>query len=79
MPQRVAIVTGQSSVLLYGDPEVEDTRYRTQLSDGSEVDSVLPVLLRENWVINSVTPLNGTALVVLRERKETDATGAPSL
>lgn len=76
--QRLVIVEGQRSRLLYGDPEVDHPRFQTQVSSGDRVDSALPILLRENWVIEGIIPLNGLALVTLRESRQGSEPRFPS-
>jgi hypothetical protein len=56
MAQRIIILVGQATMLIYGDPELEDGRLIARAPNGADVQGALPVLLQEGWEIKSIHP-----------------------
>ena len=57
IPQRVVIVDGLASHLLFGDVEQGDRRFETNGPEGHPEMGVLPMLLNEGWLIKMAVPM----------------------
>jgi hypothetical protein len=55
--QRVVLLDGRNTFLLYGDPEIDDTRWLTNSNAGTNLPSALPQLLSAGWSIETIVAL----------------------
>jgi hypothetical protein len=65
MPQRVVVLEGLSSRVLYGDDDHGQTRFEVNDENGNAVSAALPILLKEGWKVKLAVPVSATPALTI--------------